>query len=50
MFQVLEAQSIIDGHADLIMVPQRSEFMGPLLAVEDGKGTPASAPPPLPAN
>lgn len=42
MFEVLEAQNIIQGEAEIILLPRQPELMAQLLAVED-RGKPAAS-------
>lgn len=46
MFDILEAQRIVDGEARITFLPANSELLGKLAAAEDIEGT-VPAPPPL---
>lgn len=50
LFEVLETQNIIDGGADIVVVPPRSELVGQLIAAEGLRSRRASSPPPLPGS
>lgn len=45
MFEILETQNIIDGKAEITLVPRGRRLLGELMAAQDGavEGLPAKA-------